>query len=254
MNIRILGTGYSECKVKNKISKDFRKRGGVVIDDRILIDAPADVIEAADELGFSDVFKTVSVILISHSHEGHFSPEVILKLARKRKIRVLASRSVLLKIPTSENIELIEIAPYMQFTIGDYNVAVLPSNHKTDDYKEDCFNFLFTGARNFFYALDGGFINERAWRILKQVSIDVIIADAALENAEPCEDNLYHNDIYTLKRMKAIFSTHGVVTEKTKFILSHLPSDKRRAVHDELTPIAEENGMILAYDGYFTRI
>ena len=254
MNIRILGTGYGECKIKNKISKDFRKRGGVIIDDRILIDAPEDVIEAADELGFSDIFKSVSVVLISHSHKGHFSPEVIAKLSKKRKLRVLASRSVLLKIPTSENIELIEIAPYMQFTIGDYNVAVLPSNHKTDDYKEECFNFLFTGARNFFYALDGGWINERAWRILKHISLDAIITDAALETAEPSEENLYHNDIDTLKRIKSLFSAHGVVTEKTKFILSHLPSDKRRAVHDELTPIAEECGMILAYDGYFTRI
>ena len=44
MNIRILGTGYGECKIKNRISKDFRKSGGVIIDDRILIDAPADLI------------------------------------------------------------------------------------------------------------------------------------------------------------------------------------------------------------------
>ena len=254
MNIRILGTGYGECKIKNKISKDFRKSGGVIIDDRILIDAPADLIEAADELGFSDIFKSVSVILISHSHDGHFSPEVIAKLAKKRKLRILASRSVLLKIQPSENIELIEITPYMQFTAGEYNVAVLPSNHRTDDYKEICFNFLFTGSRNFFYALDGGFINEAAFRILKQVSLDAIIADAALEALPPCEQNLYHNDIHTLARIKSLFTASGIVTEKTKFILSHLPSDKRRALHDELTPIAEENGMILAYDGYFTRI
>ena len=254
MNIRILGTGYGECKIKNKVSKDFRKSGGVIVDDKILIDAPHDVIDAADELGFSNIFKSISVILISHSHPGHFSGEVIEKLAKRRRIRVLASREVLSKLTPSENLELIPISSYMQFTVGEYNVAILPANHRTDDYSEECFNFLFTGSKNFFYALDGGFINERAFRILKHITLDAIITDTALDSAAPSEQNLYHNDIHTLARMKAIFESAGTVNEKTKFILSHLPSDKKRQVHEELSPIADEYGMILAYDGYFTRI
>ena len=254
MKIRIRGTGYGECKIKNRISKDFRKSGGVVIDDRILIDAPSDVIAAADELGFSELFKTVSVILISHSHPGHFSADVIEKIARKKKIRLLASREVLLKIPENPNIEMIEISSYMQFSVGEYSVTVLPTNHSTENYDEECFNFLFTGSRNLFYALDGGWINERAWKILRHASLDVIIADAALDISEPCVGNLAHNDIHTLARIKAIFEKEGILHEKTRFILSHLPSDKKRAIHEELTPIASSYGMILAYDGYFTRL
>ena len=38
MKIRILGTGYGECKIKKKSSRDFRRKGGVFIDD-VKIDA-----------------------------------------------------------------------------------------------------------------------------------------------------------------------------------------------------------------------
>lgn len=254
MKIRMLGTGYGDCKIRNKLSKDCRKSGGVVIDDRILIDAPADVIDAADELGFSDIFRLISVILISHSHPGHFSAEAISKIAKKRKIKILASREVLMMIPHAENIEMIEISSYMQFTVGEYNVAILPSNHRTDVFEEECFNFLFTGPKNLLYSLDGGWINERAWKIYKHVPLDVIIADVALDISDPCEENLHHNDIYTLTRMKAVFEATGVVHEKTRFILSHIPTDKKRSVYDDLAPIAAERGMIIAYDGYFTRV
>ena len=71
---------------------------------------------------------------------------------------------------------------------------------------------------------------------------------------EASERNLYHNDINTLARIKRIYEQNGVANEKTKFILSHVPTDKKRDIHDELTPIAAKLGMIVAYDGYFARI
>ena len=88
----MLGTGYGECKLKKMTSKEYRGRGGVLVDDTLLIDAPADLLTVADELGISDMLKTVTDIIISHSHEGHFSPAVIDKMARKRKIRVYSAR------------------------------------------------------------------------------------------------------------------------------------------------------------------
>jgi glyoxylase-like metal-dependent hydrolase (beta-lactamase superfamily II) len=73
----MLGTGYGVCQLKKRTSKEYRGRGGVIVDDTLLIDAPADLFAVADELGISDMLKTVTDIIISHSHEGHFSAEVI---------------------------------------------------------------------------------------------------------------------------------------------------------------------------------
>ena len=84
MRIRMLGTGYGECKIKKKSVMDYRCRGGVLVDDKILIDAPADIFTVAEELGFSDLFSDVTSIVISHSHEGHFSVESIMRLSEKK--------------------------------------------------------------------------------------------------------------------------------------------------------------------------
>ena len=254
MKIRMLGTGYGECKNKKKFSKEYRGRGGVLIDEQILIDAPSDIFDVACELGFDRMFDTVTDVLISHSHSGHFSPEAVDKLAERRKIRVFASREVLSQLSSNPNIEKYEIGVFTQFAVGKYMASALPSNHSTASYTEECFNFLLIGEKNLFYALDGGFINKRAFHILKHVKLDAVILDGALDLENAGEESLYHNDITTLFKMKKIFESAGVSSERTRFIVSHVPTDKKREIHMELSPIVSKAGMVLAYDGYFLRI
>ena len=254
MKIRMLGTGYGECKIKKRVSKDYRGRGGVVIDDFLLIDAPDDIFKAAEELGFSDIFRTISDVLITHSHAGHFSARVIDKMAKKRRIRVYASREVLVQIGDNPNITKYEICAFMKFGVGGYNVVALPASHSTDILTEECFNFLLLGDRRLLYALDGGFTELGAFNVLRQVTLDAVICDTALGKGELGERAFYHNDIYTLARIKALLEKCGAATEKTRFILSHIPTDKKISIHDELSPVAAEYGMTLAYDGYFARI
>ena len=76
MKIRFLGTGYGECKIKKKTSKDYRKSGGVIIEDKLLIDIPLNIFEVADELGLTDLLSEITDVVISHSHPGHFSADV----------------------------------------------------------------------------------------------------------------------------------------------------------------------------------
>lgn len=254
MKIRFLGTGYGECKTKKKTSKDYRKSGGVLIDDKILIDAPLDIFEVADELGLSDLLSKVSDVLISHSHPAHFSPEALAKLSERKKINVYATRPVLSAISPSQNLSLFEITEFTKFTLSEYEIITLPTNHRTDNPDEKCLNFILGGERSLFYALDGGFINADAFRVLKTLKIDAVIADTALEIEGATEKNLYHNDIHTVARIKDILLSSKISNENTKFILSHIPSPKRRAIHEELSPIAREYGLTLAYDGYFLRI
>lgn len=250
----MLGTGYGECKNKKKFSKEFRGRGGVIIDDRILIDAPSDIFEVASTLGFDRLFDTVTDVLISHSHEGHFSAEAVDKLAERKRVRVFASREVLARLSDNPNIEKYEIGVFMQFNVGGCSVCTLPSNHSTDSFTEECFNFLLMGDKSLFYALDGGFINKRAFHILKHLKLDCVIFDAALDACDATERSLYHNDIATLSKIKSIFESAGISGERTRYILSHIPTDKKREIHSELLPLAAKHGMALAYDGYFLRV
>ncbi|MBQ8689440.1 MAG: hypothetical protein IJ515_03655 [Clostridia bacterium] len=254
MKIRMIGTGYGECKIKRTVSKDYRGRGGVLIDDTILLDAPADIKDTADGLGLTDTLTGITDVLISHSHEGHFSSAAIDFIAKRRKVRVYASREVLVQLSDNPNIVKYEINAFSQFAVGKYSVTALPSNHSTENLSEECFNFLFIGDSSLLYALDGGWINGRAFNVLRHARLDAIIFDTALEAAAPSEKSLYHNGIYTLATVKAIFESCGMIHEKTRIILSHIPTDKRRSIHDELSPIAAKYGFTLSYDGYFARI
>ena len=254
MTVRMLGTGYGECKTKKKNSKDYRKSGGVLIDDKILIDAPLDIFEVADELGLTDILAKVTDVIISHSHPAHFSAEAIAKLADKGKISIYATRAVLASLTPSSRISMFEIGEFTKFQLSEYEIITIPTNHKTENHDEKCLNFIISGEKSLFYALDGGFINTEAFAVLKSFKLDALIMDTALEISAPTEKNLYHNDVYTLSRIKDIFTSSKITHEATKFILSHIPSPRKREMHEELSPIAKECGLTLAYDGYFLRI
>ena len=255
MKIRMLGTGYGECKTKKSASKDFRGSGGVIIDDVLLVDAPLDIFDCAEALGFSDVLSKVTAVLVTHSHSAHFSPTAIKKLAKKKKITVYASRVVIAMLPESENVTGVVIDDFSHVALARHDVAVLPASHATEIPGERCFNFLITsGERTLFYALDGGGINHRAWQVMKNLSVDAVIADAALGDEPLTERNISHNDVQSVARMRDLMLSAEVAHAKTKFILSHIPMSKKLSVHEELAPLARQYGMTLAYDGYFVTV
>ncbi len=251
MKIRMLGTGYGECKIKKKTTKDFRHRGGVLVDERILIDAPRDIFDVAEELAFSDMFDGVTDVIISHSHEGHFSPEALERLSSRRRIRVYASDAVLSMIQSSENIEKISIRPYLQTEIDDYVLIPLPANHETDMPGEKCMNFILSRDKTVFYAPDGGAVNFGAWKVLSLLKLDAVIAECALELKPVSPATVYHMSLDSVRFMRELFISAGTATESTRFLLTHIPTDKKRSVHEELSSAAAEYGMSVAYDGYF---
>ena len=254
MKIRMLGTGYGECKIKKKTLKDYRHRGGVLVDEKILIDTPSDIFEVADELGFSDMFDNVSDVIISHSHQSHFSADSIMKLAEKKSIRVYATGKVLDLIPENTSIEKIKLSTSMPVMIDDYTLYSLPANHITDIKGEMCLNFVLARDKAFLYALDGGGINFSAWKTLAQLKLDAVIIDAALELSETSYASTYHNNFKAIKTIKDILVSGAISEPTVKFILTHIPSDRKRPIHDELSSLARGFGMSVAYDGYFFSI
>lgn len=251
MNIRMLGTGCGVSAVKKKISKDHRRSGGVIIDEKILIDAPGDIFSVAGDLGFSDMFDNVRDIFISHSHQGHFSNEALLKLCKSKQIRVFASDAVLSLIPDDEKIEKVELIPYLSIMLGDYKITPLPSNHETCEPNEICLNFIISRDKTLFYTLDSGFINPGAWKFISELKLDAVILDCALELSSASDKLLYHNNFDMVKIIRDIMLSSKVASPITKFILSHIPSSKKRSIHAELSDAAKEIGATVAYDGYF---
>ena len=250
----MLGTGYGECKIKRFSSKDYRRHGGVLIDEMILIDAPADIFELESDLGFSDLYNKVSVILISHSHPGHFDADAIMKLAKRQRIFVFADKETLALIPQTDRIEKVALSPFRPIEIDGYRIIPLPANHRTDNPKERCLNFVVSKDRTVFYALDGAFINNDAWKMIKSLHFDAVIMDTACELSEPTDKLISHSSFSMNLMVKGILISSKIANESTRFILSHIPSPRKRSVHEELSAVAKDAGMTVAYDGYYVHI
>ena len=254
MKIRMLGTGYGECKIKKKSSKDFRHRGGVVVDEEFLIDAPADIFDAAFDMASPEILTAVKAVLISHSHPGHFSQEAIYRLSERKKITVFASETVLDMLSDSENIEKCPIMPFLPFEFLGYKVIPLPANHSTENPTEEVFNFVISASKTLFYALDGALLNYESYKILSELKLDAVIADCALEMSEIGPKSMQHGSLRTALLMRDILSGCGIFSPGARFVLSHIPTDRKREIHTPLCEAAAEVGIFVAYDGYFLSI
>ena len=194
------------------------------------------------------------LLSIPPPHRGHFSVDAITRLAGKRGIRVYGTGKLLDLIPDGIGIEKIKLSTSSPIQVEDYTLYSLPANHATDLKGEMCLNFILARDKAFLYTLDGGGINFNAWKTVSQVKLDAVIADCALELSETSYASTYHNNIQAAKNLKDILVSGAISEPTVKFILTHIPSDRKRPIHDELSAIARGFGMSVAYDGYFFSI
>ena len=63
-----------------------------------------------------------------------------------------------------------------------------------------------------------------------------------------------HNNLETVGLIHRIMSDAGVCNEKTKIILSNIPTSRKRSIHEELSEAVADLPYRIAYDGYFVSI
>ena len=131
-------------------------------------------------------------------------------------------------------------------------MLALPSNHATDVPCEAALNFLIEAqGKSIFYGIDGAFIDADAFRVLKEIKLDVAILDFALGLSGYSTESANHNNLSSALTVRDIFLASGVASDSTKFILSHIPSGKKNPTHDEICEALSELPFTPAYDGYF---
>ena len=253
MKLRFLGTGDGECKIKRQTSKDFRRRPSLLIDEKLLIDPTADIFDFAEFFSFDDLYDTVDAVLITHSHPSHFDPEAIRSLAKGRALHVYATEAVLARLAEVEGILLHPIKPLVMYDVGEYRVIALPAPHDAGE-EETALHFIVCRDKTLLYALDGGGLHYDAWWLLKRLRVDVAVFDCALADAEPSCAIMEHGTLSSVSLCREILSSAGVLSERSRVVLSHIPSDKTKSVHEELSEGASELGMTVAYDGFFLTV
>ena len=253
MKFRFLGTGDGKCKVKRQSSKDFRRRPALLIDERLLIDPTSDIFDFAEFFSYDDLYDAVDSVLITHSHPSHLDPATLRALAEGKTLHVYATEAVLKKISDIPEIVGHALKPMVMYDVADYRIIALPAPHEADE-DEVALQFVICRDKTLLYALDGGGIHYDAWWLLKRLHIDVAVLDCALGIAEPSANILEHGSLASATVCREILASAGVLGDQSRVILSHLPSDKTRSIHDELSAEASALGMSVAYDGFFLTV
>ena len=256
ISLRFFGTGALDSfRIKNKLSKEYRRFSTLLIDEKLIIDPSEDIFEFIETFMLQGILDDVNDVFITHSHIDHFSITAIERLASNKRIRVYASSAMKDEILSIKNVDYIEIYPFAIQKIGKYTVLPLPANHKTDIPYETTLNYLIEcDEKKLFYGLDGAFVNPSAMEILGQITLDAVVLDCALGTDGYSAKSANHNNLDMVRTIYDIFVSSGTANDSTKFILSHIPALKKRFMHEEMCEATLDSPFKVAYDGYFVGI
>lgn len=232
MKFLFLGTGAADWPRDTAYLGDAagtdRRWTSVLVNEELLIDPNPDVPEALRTFG-ADRGK-IKYVLISHSHEDHFSAETLLALAADHVIHVYGGNGYLHKIPDHPNVVFHPIPLLREETIGDYTVFPVYSTHFVDDTLETCYHYVIRqGEKTVFYGCDGAWLAPEAFQPMEQYGhYDCMIMDATfgddpmLYQVQGSHIYFYHNSLSMLKTMHHAFTVKKLIDERTVMIADHL--------------------------------
>ncbi len=270
MKIQYLGTAAAEgwpalfckcesCEKARKLGgKNIRTRSQSIVDDKLLLDMPADTYFHALNYGID--FSSLQDILITHSHEDHFYPlDMILKAPPYAQegavkninvygnsviVKMLKEAMSLSGIPKIRDYIIpIQVEPFVPFDVGEYKVTALLADHIPN---EKCYIYCIEkNGKRLLYAHDTGVFPEKTWEYLPGIKFDAVSLD--------CTFGLGYNErghmgLPNADDVKQRMLREGCADSKTKFIINHF-SHNANKTHEELSDSAEKFGFLTAYDG-----
>jgi phosphoribosyl 1,2-cyclic phosphate phosphodiesterase len=274
MKLQYLGTAAAEgipalfcqcplCMQSRELKgKDIRGRSGMMVDGRLMIDFPPDILTYAVRFGF-DLAK-VKHLFVTHSHSDHFAPADLVLRMPKCYCTITDGEPVLYVYGNREVIRLTEEAlrreyrtdrvdflrtellePYRTVQAGDYEVTPLPAAHKPDE--QAFFYLVRKGQTCFLYAHDTGIFPSGVFDYLRRTGtvLDMVSLDCTF-----CveKEGTAHMGFPDLAEILGVLRKSGVMTEKTLCIANHF-SHNGGMTHSQLEEEARKCGLSVAYDG-----
>lgn len=274
MKIKYLGTAAAEglpglfcdcdlCENARKVGgKEIRTRSQSVIDDKLLIDFPADTYLhiLRDNLELHKIHN----LIITHFHADHFYMPDLLNRGRgyshlkdNRPFNVYAPDTVVKMIKEGqykdnfENMEkddllyVHEIEPFKSFNVDEYKITPLKADHAYGSTA--VFYVIQKGEQSLLYGHDTGYFPEESWDWLKASGIcfDYVSLDCTYGLLVKREN---HMGIDAVNEVKEDMKKFGLINDKSIVCINHF-SHNINSTHEELTEAAEKRGMICSYDG-----
>ena len=271
MKIKFLGTAAAEgipalfcdcavCQNARKVGgKEIKTRSQAIVDDKILIDFPADTYMHALYGGLDLV--SVRHCIITHGHMDHLyerdfwcrNPGIgngsvdgtVMDVYMTEATRNIASEYYEKQV-NKERVRLNTIKAYEPFEIEDYRIIPLRAYH--DPSTEPVFYIIEHGEKTMLYANDTGYFFDEVWEYLSKYErkFDFVSLDCTgmmLENYRHGHMGLTV-DAEVVEKLREI----GRCDDNTVVYVNHF-SHNGKATHEELVGHAAKYGFGVTYDG-----
>jgi phosphoribosyl 1,2-cyclic phosphate phosphodiesterase len=254
MEIIFLGTGAAEgapaayCRCAT--CRGVRERGGVELRTRssLRIGQHHQIDISPDHYGQTIAAGTdmydVEHILITHTHEDHFTLPALTdkQMTRKTNGKLL---SVYLSEPARafvdgiiermsysekdlrwihEHLAFVGLEYFHEYTIGGFTVQTIKGNHTARGVNEYSINYLvgMPGGKKLLYACDTGYYQDEAWEYLSGKRLDTLVLECTFagrtDRGEFPESHLDLASWFkTLERMSRI----GFIDDRTAVYATH---------------------------------
>lgn len=261
-------------KAREKGGKNIRKNSCAYISPNILIDFPPEIFIQAERFNINLV--DLEYLFITHSHEDHFNlfplgcryldSKIPLPPAHNvicprftplKTLNIIASKFICQKIEdliikeakyTYEEcaMKLHEVEPFKEYLIGDMHIIPLRANHGLHGKDETCLNYIILKqGKTILYALDTGWFFPETYEVIKKYTYDMVVIEGTFGYGINLQG---HFNFKKLEKARELFEEDKLLKENSFFCTSHL-SPHFTPIYDEIAPILEKKGIVVAYDG-----
>ena len=277
MKIQYLGTAAAEgipaifcdCKTCQKArklgGKEIRTRSQAIIDDRLLIDFPADTY--MHFLQYNLPLSKIQNCLITHSHADHLYPKEL--HMRKSGFANIVENSPLVfysdksgfdmisEIKTAgaisdDDLQVKKISLNTPFDVDGYSVTALRAAHA--DVTSPVVYLIEKDGKTLFYSNDTSEYPPESMEYLKTLKkpIDLI----SLDCTEACSNATYSGHL-SLERGRDLRKTLieiGAADKNTVFVLNHFSHNSKNVLYKDFVKIAAKLDFEVSYDGMVIEI
>ncbi len=230
--------------------KEIRMRSGALIDGRLKLDFGPD--SFAQMLRFHEDYSALRHVLISHSHEDHFSPVELSRVhpgfcKTSRPLTVYGNERVeerMNRYLRANNLCFERVEPFKTYDIDGYEVTPLEAVHAIGSGEEPLFYLIEKDGKRILYAHDTDLFTDADMEFLKGRRCDLISMDCT--NGIKHVNYKGHMGIEDNLLMRERLLLIGAADESTVFVANHF-SHNGLIPHEEMEK--RLSGFRVAYDG-----
>ena len=270
MKLKYLGTAAAEgipgmfcnCRVcRNALKirgKEIKTRSQALLDDKLLIDFPADTYMHILNHGLD--LRNIHNVIITHSHSDHFYPndfwcrfEGIAYDIVEEPLNIYVTEAgyneALRQLGEDMNetrVKFHKIAPFEPFDVEDYHIIPLAADH--DPSTNPVIYIIEKGGKSLLYAHDTGIFPDSTWDYLEKYNKKFELISLDCTGMAQKNWRRSHLCLNTDKEVYDRLTEIGVCDKNTIVYVNHF-SHNGMLTHKELVVEAEKYGFLVTYDG-----